>query len=458
MNFTPTDEQWEKMKRHIKSDKYSKEDFFVFETRAVGDRIVPHRYTKLMPDFLKVMRDDAQKGVSLMLNHNWSQLGVQSIPLGKVFDARLDGSSQEGETTSLYTTQYIHKDDSKIDGYSKNDIINLIETGVLADTSVGFTTDPTTCICSICGNSIYDFRHCEHIPGRKYIVDEDKNEVKQCIVEIHQPSEIAEEANNVLMENSLVFDGAYPNAVIQSKISDNKDKSLKALEGKQELSEKDVIIGYTSKEGVNLLYKHLEEGGEELAKKKLANEGDENLEETVQDVENVEESVEEPVEETSEEVAENVEENTEETTEEITEETSDVEETQEENEGNSDEEVSNEENLYTEADIISKFGNIADSFESLIQLAKEGLDNRNEVIEQALNSGVHSMGNAFNKEVFTKTFSSMSTKDIKEMAEAWENQAKMQFSDTKVSKSNLKNKEEDIEEISDYSKFKTANY
>jgi len=216
-----------------------------------------------------------------------------------------------------------------------------------------------------------------------------------------------------------------------------------------------VIIGYTSKEGVNLLYKHLEEGGEELAKKKLANEGDEELEETTENVDNVEETV----EETSEEV-----------TEETPEETSDVEETPEENEENSDEgnseENSNEENsgeptgenLYTEADIISKFGNIADSFESLVQLAKEGLENRNQVIEQALNSGVHSMGNAFNKEVFTKTFSSMSTKDIKEMAEVWENQANMQFSDKKVSKYNVKNNEEDVEEISDYSKFKTGNY
>ena len=45
--FIPTDEQWEKMKRHIKSDKYKKEDFFVFETLAVGDKIVPNRYMKL---------------------------------------------------------------------------------------------------------------------------------------------------------------------------------------------------------------------------------------------------------------------------------------------------------------------------------------------------------------------------------------------------------------------------
>lgn len=30
MKFTPTDEQWEKMKKHIKSDRYKKEDFICF--------------------------------------------------------------------------------------------------------------------------------------------------------------------------------------------------------------------------------------------------------------------------------------------------------------------------------------------------------------------------------------------------------------------------------------------
>ena len=281
MKFTPTDEQWAKMQKHIKSDKFKKDDFFVFETRAVGDRIVPNRYTRLMPEFLKVMEEDAKKGVSLMVNHNWGQLGVQAIPIGKVFDARIGESSQEGETECLYTTQYIPKDDSKIDGYSKNDIINLIESGVLSDTSVGFTTGgPETHICSICGNSIYDFRKCEHIPGRKYIVNEETNEVATCIEELHKPKDLTEEGNNLLMENSLVFDGAYPNAIIQSKTGNGNNETLKVLEGKQELSENDVIIGYTSKNGVNLLYKHLQEkGGEELKTKKLFNEENEELEE-----------------------------------------------------------------------------------------------------------------------------------------------------------------------------------
>ena len=179
MSFIPTDEQWAKMKKHIKSDKYKKEDFFVFETLAVGNRVVPNRYMKIMEDLLETMKEDAQKGVSLMLNHNWSQDGVQSIPIGKVFDARLGPGTQEGETTALYTTQYILRDDTPRDGYTLNSIISLIESGILSDTSIGWGTDRESYKCSICGNSIYDWRKCDHIPGRKYIVDEETNEVKQ---------------------------------------------------------------------------------------------------------------------------------------------------------------------------------------------------------------------------------------------------------------------------------------
>lgn len=461
MDFTPDENQWAKMKKHIKSDKYKPEDFFVFETLAVGDRVVPNRYTRLMPDLLSVMKDDAQKGVSLMLNHNWSQTGVQCIPIGKVFDARIEGSSQDGETTSLYTTQYILRDDSKVDGYSKNDIIKLVETGILADTSVGFSTGgPENSICSICGNSIYDFKHCEHIPGQKYIVNKDTNEVKECIVEIHKPSQLSEVGNNILMENSLVFDGAYPNAVIQSKIDnvDSNDGSLKLLEGKQELSKNDVIIGYTSKNGVELLYKHLPEKGGV----KLMNE-DENkvtTEEVIEENVGTEEVVNEEVvneevtevEETAEEEAVE-EEKPEETSEEVTE-SNEVEETSEANEVVETNETT--ENLYKESEVLEKFGNIADSLEALIQLAKEGNEIRQETIKEALNSGVRAMGNSFNKEIFTKTFSNMSTKDIKEMGEAWEKDVSEKFSNKKISK--FEAEEVERNEIVDYSNFKTGNY
>ena len=442
-NFIPTDEQWEKMKRHIKGDNYKKEDFFVFETLAVGDKIVPNRYMKLMPDLLATMREDAEKGVSLMLNHNWSQLGVQSIPIGKVFDGRIAEGSQEGETTALYTTQYILRDDSKVDGYSKNDIIKLIESGVLADTSVGWGTTRDSYKCSICGNSIYDYRKCEHIPGRKYIVNEETNEVKECIIHAHSPKE-KHAGNNVLMENSVVFDGAYPNAVIQSAVGEEIDTpngKLKYLNGKEDLSEKDVIFGYATGGTINLMYKPtLGKGG----------------------LENMEENQENEVTELETEVTEtNASEVDEETTvENPADESLEVQETveaqNEEVENTETQEVEAEE-VDSEAEILARFGNICESVEELVQLAKEGLEHRNEVISDVLNSGVRSMGNSFNKDVFAKTFSNMKTKDIEQMGKVWEEQVNNNFSKEKVSKQEFSNNQESPIKI-DKKQFKTSNY
>ena len=442
-NFIPTDEQWEKMKRHIKGDNYKKEDFFVFETLAVGDKIVPNRYMKLMPDLLATMREDAEKGVSLMLNHNWSQLGVQSIPIGKVFDGRIAEGSQEGETTALYTTQYILRDDSKVDGYSKNDIIKLIESGVLADTSVGWGTTRDSYKCSICGNSIYDYRKCEHIPGRKYIVNEETNEVKECIIHAHSPKE-KHAGNNVLMENSVVFDGAYPNAVIQSAAGEEIDTpngKLKYLNGKEDLSEKDVIFGYATGGTINLMYKPtLGKGG----------------------LENMEENQENEVTELETEVTEtNASEVNEETTvenpaDESLEVQGTIEAQNEEVENTETQEVEAEE-VDSEAEILARFGNICESVEELVQLAKEGLEHRNEVISDVLNSGVRSMGNSFNKDVFAKTFSNMKTKDIEQMGKVWEEQVNNNFSKEKVSKQEFSNNQESPIKI-DKKQFKTSNY
>ena len=165
-----------------------------------------------------------------------------------------------------------------------------------------------------------------------------------------------------------------------------------------------------------------------------------------QDVETVEETVETPSEE-------NVEENTLEN--EVVE-TAENETTVETEEHDGE---ANGETLYTSKDVLEKFGNICDSVDELVELAREGLENRQEVISEALTSGVHSMGNAFNKDIFTKTFSSMKTKDIKAMGKVWEEQAKAQFGNEKVSKVNIE-KTEDTEEMSriGLEQFKTGNY
>lgn len=428
-NFIPTDEQWEKMKRHIKGDNYKKEDFFVFETLAVGDKVVPNRHMKLMPELLMTMREDAEKGVSLMLNHNWSQTGVQSIPIGKVFDGRIAGPSQDGETTTLYTTQYILRDDSKMDGYSKNDIIKLIESGILADTSVGWGTTRESYKCNICGNSIYDWEHCKHFPGTKYIVNEETNEVKECIIEAYSPKE-KHIGNNVLMENSIVFDGAYPNAIIQSAAGEEIETStgkFKRMEGKEKLSEKDVILGYSTAGGnINLLCKQtLEKGGLE----------DMEGNEEVNELENQEIGTNEETPETAPET-------------EVTPDVAQGAETEPEVEQTPEPEVTEpeaEEAMSVEKAILEKFDNICGTVEELVQMAKEGLENRNAVIAQALESGVHSMGNAFDKEIFAKTFSNMKTKDIEQMGKTWEEQAQGKFSKEKISKQEVSDKTENNE-------------
>ena len=102
---------------------------------------------------------------------------------------------------------------------------------------------------------------------------------------------------------------------------------------------------------------------------------------------------------------------------------------------------------------------MCETVDELIEMAKEGLENRNLVIAEALESGVHSMGNAFNKDIFTKTFSNMKTKDIKEMGNTWEEQAKSKFCKEKVSKQDLSNKEENTEfKRIGLTQFKTGNY
>lgn len=444
--FTPTDDQWEKMKKHIKSDRFKKDDFFVFETLAVGDRVVPGRFTKLTPELLKVMQEDATKGVSLMLNHNEGQLGVQSIPIGRVFDGRIGDGTQADETQVLYTTQYILRDDSKVDGYSKNDIIKLIESGIISDTSVGFSVGYENYKCSICGNSIYDFRKCSHIPGKKYIVNEETNEVKMCIALLEPPKE-NHAGNKVLIENSIVYDGAYPNAIIQSKFGKEmnfQDSQIKSLEDKEKFINDGIIIGYSNpNNGFDLYYKEtLEKGGVE----KMDGEEVTNLENNTN-----EEVVETPT--NNEDVQTNQSNNTE--TEVVTETETN---TEAETEPTVEEQSNNvEETMFTEKQILEKFNNISDSIEGLVELAKEGLENRNSVIEEALESGVHYLGNAFNKDVFTKTFSSMKTKDIIDMGKTWEEQAHDKFSHNKVSKQDFSNKKEDVIKVP-LGQFKTSNY
>lgn len=447
----PTDEQWEKMKKFIKGDKYKKDDFFVFETLAVGDKVVPNRYTKLMPDLLQVMKEDADKGVSLMLNHNWSQFGVQSIPIGKVFSGEVREGSQPGETKALYVQQYILRDDSKVDGYSKNDIINLIESGILSDTSVGWGTTRDSYKCSICHQNYYSGK-CNHWQGQKYIIDEGDltQRVETCIVEAYAPKE-RHVGNNVLMENSVVFDGAYPNAVIQSAVGttiDTPNGKFDVIEGKVELEDNDVILGYSTNGNIKLMYqKTSKKGGEDIMEKEKLNVTDEEIEKL-----NNEEVVEEVAEETNiEEVVEEA------VNEEVAEET--ITQSSEEVVTEKVDETFEKEDIieFSSEELSEIFSAEKLSKDNIISLLKEGIEYRNEAIEDALNSGVRALGNSFNKEAFKVTFANMSVKQIKELKEAWEASVDEQFSTERVSRDVKKEKKQTFV-IKPTEELKTSQY
>ncbi|MCX7773611.1 MAG: hypothetical protein N2376_10925, partial [Clostridia bacterium] len=144
----------------------SADEVFVFSGKSAGDILIPGRFTRLSPELLQVMVDDAKKGVSFMLNHNWSSWGgVQAIPFGKVFDGRLENSSNEGETVEMHLDKFIIRDDEIVDSVSANSIIKRIETGILSDTSIGWSTDRME--CSICHMNYYG-GNCSHLRGLTY--------------------------------------------------------------------------------------------------------------------------------------------------------------------------------------------------------------------------------------------------------------------------------------------------
>lgn len=163
---------------------------YTFEAKLVGDNVIPRRFYRMTPNFLRKMADQAKQGVSLLLDHSWANFGVMTIPLGRTYNSRLQ---QDGNELALYADHYM-KLGQEINDIKIDQLADGIDAGTIFDTSIGFIG--TKHICSICGGNYYKMSECTHFRGVEY-------EGKQCIIDID---------DGELMENSLVFDGAYPGA------------------------------------------------------------------------------------------------------------------------------------------------------------------------------------------------------------------------------------------------------
>ncbi|WAH35040.1 hypothetical protein [Alicyclobacillus dauci] len=168
----------------------SEDEVYTFPAKLVGDKVIPHRSQRITPNALTKIADQAKQGVSLLLDHSWSNIGTLTIPVGRTFDAKVQ-QEPDGEL-AVYADHYM-KRGQDINGVSTDSLADGIDAGTIFDTSVGFIGGDHS--CSICGQPYYD-SDCMHIRGRTY-------DGKLCVMEINDAD---------LMENSLVFDGAYPGA------------------------------------------------------------------------------------------------------------------------------------------------------------------------------------------------------------------------------------------------------
>lgn len=207
----PTPEQLARINQFAKTP-LTEDQVYVFTAKMLGTNYIPKFKMKVTPNLLAKLAEDAKNGVALIADHSYDNIGnAITLPFGRTFDAHLQ---QDGDELALYADHYIVRG-LTIAGVSTDDIIAGIETGTIFDTSAGFiVTDQT---CSICGLSYFN-SPCPHIRGNSY-------DGQLCYTLAN---------DGYLMENSLVFDGAYEGAGIvnlsQASASNTKSSAFIPLE------------------------------------------------------------------------------------------------------------------------------------------------------------------------------------------------------------------------------------
>lgn len=420
----PTEEQLAKINKLAKR-QLSADEVFVFPSKLAGDMIIPGRNVKLTKDLLDVFSADAKKGVSLMLDHSWSPDGFfglggrpkMAMPYGRTFDSKYETGTEDGETVSLVADHYMMKG-VEIDGIKTDDLAASIEAGTLFDTSIGFSYSKGT--CSVCGNDYRDYEKCKHIAGRTYEVEGEDGVTRNqfCYINAKPPG--------FLMENSLVFDGAYPSAGVLSKVGDvleNQNGTFQVIEELKDIDpEKPLIATYSNRTGLLTMVKKsdhkkvinlggIDEGSKKGAKKLMNEKLLAMFTSFGMSVEDTEKLTIEDANEILNQLAEKWD-KTVENIQAAAEPLKPIEGT-----------FSATEYLgIPVSDISAKLG--ADTTaDNILNLAKEGQDYHKQVVDEAVAMGVRAQGNDFPAETWKATFATMGTKAIKDIMKTFETQA-----------------------------------
>ena len=373
---TPTNKQMELINELAKVE-LEPEQVFVFPDKLVGDMIIPNRYMQISKQLLNVFKEDANSGVSLLIDHPWAGFGrpKAAIPYGRTFNSQLKKSDVEGEEWALFADHYIVRG-KEIDGISTDSIIASIQDGTFFDTSIGWGADKYE--CSVCGKSYFS---CEHYAGREY-------EGEICHVIAKPPG--------FLMENSIVMDGAYPGAGVLSKNGNTENADMVLVDDMKGLSPGvSLFHTFSARKGKLLTFARREDiekkiiaqgatlskGGEIVDKDKL----DKDFEKEVKD----------ELEKESKEEAKEV----------------------EKAEANID-------IFLTRNEVEDVFGNDSNiEPEGLLMYAKEGMEYLSELAKEAEKWGVRAQGDKYNKEAWQTRYELMSADELKDIIETFKVEA-----------------------------------
>jgi hypothetical protein len=400
----PTAGQLEKINMLAKRT-LSADEVFVFPNKLAGDMVIPERYIQLHKTLLEVFKQDAIKGVSLMVDHSWAPSGLfgmggrprGAFTYGRSFDAKLRHGDTDSEKWALDAWFYMVKG-MEIDGINTNSLIQGIESGTLFDTSIGWGAD--THECSICHKDIRRYSECEHYPGKTYDVN---GEEKLCW-DIAKPP-------GFLMEDSLVFDGAYPTAGVLSAIGEGGQGVPSPFAMVENIKEvpfgvrtyhimsagRETLITYAKKDDIakgNVFtvpdLSNLKGGGKQVS----------------EDVKTyTQEEVDALVKDAADKAVADALAKTAETGKEIGEALKSIE-------------------LYmTQQDVVDKLGKELPA-DKVLSYAKEGESYMTQLIDDAVAMGVRAQGNDFPAETWKNTFAGMSSQGIKDIMATFEKQAK----------------------------------
>lgn len=208
------------------------DEAYVHKFRMIGTRFMPSRCLQIDESLLPIYKAFIDNGdVVQIADHSfggWNN-GI-TMPFGRYFASEIvtdsNGVKQLDGLMYMKAGQKTYVSD-----FTTDDINSQLDSGILSDSSVSIGWGKSQ--CSICGNDIRDYENCPHWPGETYKV----NGVDMLCFIIAKPADPGMVDRSIMIENSLVCAGAYPDAGhIPLSLSMQGNQQTEQEQGYQELN------------------------------------------------------------------------------------------------------------------------------------------------------------------------------------------------------------------------------